>query len=224
MLADAIFPHAGWPEWQRIGRFFVLATALHLALLCYPLKAPFDTKEPVSTDSLRVTLIEQGAAPQEVTPPAPRKPASNGSNSNRERTVQKPRPAAVMPTAPTTFSAVAGEQAPVLAPTVAPVQAASSALATISPPRFDVAYLHNPRPSYPPLSRRLGEEGKVQLRVRVSPDGQPAAVDLEKSSNFERLDEAARAVVARWRFVPARRGDEAIEATVIVPIVFRLDS
>jgi len=30
--------------------------------------------------------------------------------------------------------------------------------------------------------------------------------------------------VARWRFVPAKRGDEPIEASVIVPIVFRLDS
>jgi len=63
----------------------------------------------------------------------------------------------------------------------------------------------------------------VLLRVRVSAEGQPVAVDLEKSSNFERLDEVARQVVARWRFVPARRGDESIEATVIVPIVFRLD-
>ncbi|MBL8421739.1 MAG: energy transducer TonB [Dechloromonas sp.] len=106
----------------------------------------------------------------------------------------------------------------------APASATGNVPAPVSAARYDAAYLHNPRPSYPPLSRRLGEEGKVQLRVRVSPDGQPAAVDLEKSSNFERLDEAARAVVARWRFVPARRGDEAIEATVIVPIVFRLDS
>ena len=61
------------------------------------------------------------------------------------------------------------------------------------------------------------------LRVKVSAEGQIVAVDLEKSSNFERLDEAARQVVARWRFVPAKRGEEAIEATVIVPIVFRLD-
>ena len=89
-------------------------------------------------------------------------------------------------------------------------------------PRFDAAYLHNPRPVYPPLSRRLGEEGKVLLRVRVSAEGQPIAVDVEESSNFERLDEAARQVVARWRFVPASHGDESVEATVIVPIVFRL--
>jgi protein TonB len=92
-----------------------------------------------------------------------------------------------------------------------------------TPARFEAAYLHNPRPDYPPLSRRLGEEGKVLLRVRVSREGQPAAVDLEKSSNFERLDDAARQVVSHWRFVPARRGDEAIDATVIVPIIFRLD-
>ncbi len=90
--------------------------------------------------------------------------------------------------------------------------------------RFDAAYLHNPEPKYPPLSRRLGEEGKVLLKVRVSPNGQPTIVELERSSSFERLDEAARQTVARWRFVPAKRGDEAVEASVIVPIVFRLES
>jgi len=101
--------------------------------------------------------------------------------------------------------------------------APASAPASVTEARFDAAYLHNPRPVYPPLSRRLGEQGKVLLRIRVSPQGQAAAVDLEKSSNFQRLDEAASQVVAQWRFVPARRGDEAVEATVIVPIVFRLE-
>ena len=55
-----------------------------------------------------------------------------------------------------------------------------------------------------------GEEGKVLLKVRVLPDGNPASVDVEKSSSFGRLDEAARQAVARWRFVPAKRGDEPI--------------
>ncbi len=92
-----------------------------------------------------------------------------------------------------------------------------------TPPRFDAAYLHNPAPAYPSASRRLGEEGKVLLRVRVSPEGRSVAVDIEKSSNFERLDEAARNAVQRWRFVPARHGDESVEGVVIVPIAFRLD-
>ena len=61
------------------------------------------------------------------------------------------------------------------------------------------------------------------LRVRVASDGQTLTVDIEKSSNFPRLDDAARQAVSRWRFVPARRGDETVEATVIVPLVFHLD-
>ena len=89
--------------------------------------------------------------------------------------------------------------------------------------RFDAAYLNNPRPVYPAASRRLGEEGRVVVKVRVAADGRALAVDLEKSSNFERLDEAACQAVARWRFVPARRGDEALESSVLVPLVFRLD-
>ncbi len=90
--------------------------------------------------------------------------------------------------------------------------------------RFDAAYLNNPRPDYPNLSRRLGEQGKVLLRVRVGSDGQALAVNVEKSSEFSRLDDAALRVVGRWRFTPARRGNEAIETSVIVPIVFQLES
>ena len=117
--------------------------------------------------------------------------------------------------------AVAPEPAPRPPVAAAPV---ASAPAPVVAARYNAAYLNNPEPKYPPMSRRLGEEGKVLLKVRVTADGQAATVELEKSSNFERLDEAAKQAVARWRFVPARRGDEAIEASVIVPIVFRLDS
>ncbi|PKO55172.1 MAG: energy transducer TonB, partial [Betaproteobacteria bacterium HGW-Betaproteobacteria-21] len=42
-------------------------------------------------------------------------------------------------------------------------------------------------------------------------------------SGSERLDEAARNAVSRWRFVPARQGERAIEASVLVPIIFKLE-
>ncbi|HQV09399.1 MAG TPA: energy transducer TonB, partial [Thauera sp.] len=96
------------------------------------------------------------------------------------------------------------------------------AAAAVTAARFDAAYLNNPRPAYPMLSRRLREEGQVMLRVLVSPEGQPARVELRTSSGSERLDRAAQEAVARWRFVPARRGDVAVEAWVLVPIVFKL--
>ena len=90
--------------------------------------------------------------------------------------------------------------------------------------RFDADYLQNPKPIYPTLSRRLGEEGKVVLRVRVTAQGSALNVEIKQSSGHPRLDEAARAAVEQWRFVPARQGGEAIESTVLVPLHFALDN
>ena len=109
----------------------------------------------------------------------------------------------------------------------APPQLPPIATAIAPPPplvsaRFDADYLQNPAPSYPPISKRLGEEGKVLLRVFVSADGAPEKVELRASSGFNRLDHAAQEAVARWRFVPAKRGEQAVTAWVVVPIVFSL--
>lgn len=90
----------------------------------------------------------------------------------------------------------------------------------LSPPRFDAGYLHNPAPDYPVLSQRLGEQGRVLLRVHVSAEGQAQEVLLQQSCGHARLDEAARRAVQRWRFVPARLGTLAVAAWVVVPIRF----
>lgn len=173
---------------------------------------------------LAVRLIE--LAPEAPTPPKPEPP--------------KPQPRPKVPLAPPPILAVAtpapaaataefvvAPQPPALAVAapVAPVVAAPPAPpAPITQARFDADYLKNPKPAYPPSSRRLGEEGKVVLRVHVTPEGLPAVVEVKASSNFPRLDHAAREAVTQWRFVPAKRGEEAIAAWVLVPIVFSLES
>jgi protein TonB len=91
-------------------------------------------------------------------------------------------------------------------------------------PRFDAAYLDNPRPPYPSVSRRMGEEGEVRLRVRVDPAGLAQQVDIQQGSGYPRLDQAAQDTVRQWRFVPARQGDQPVAAWVIVPIQFTLRS
>lgn len=96
--------------------------------------------------------------------------------------------------------------------------------AAVQAPRFDAAYLQNPEPEYPALSQRLGEEGRVLLRVLVSPEGRADQVELKQTSGFARLDAAAQAAVRRWRFQAARRGTESVAAWVIVPITFHLDA
>ncbi|TCJ15102.1 energy transducer TonB [Parasulfuritortus cantonensis] len=88
--------------------------------------------------------------------------------------------------------------------------------------RFDADYLANPKPAYPLISRRLGEQGVVHLRVHVGTDGLPLKVEVKRSSGFERLDRCAQETVTRWRFVPAKRGSNAVASWVVVPIVFSL--
>ncbi|MCG9025843.1 energy transducer TonB [Laribacter hongkongensis] len=91
-----------------------------------------------------------------------------------------------------------------------------------APPSFTADYLANPAPAYPPLSQELGESGQVRLRVAVDASGAPSQVEIAESSGFTRLDRAALSAVKRWRFVPARRGSEAVAGRVIVPIHFNL--
>jgi periplasmic protein TonB len=92
----------------------------------------------------------------------------------------------------------------------------------VTPPVFDAAYLNNPAPAYPNMSRRLREVGVVQLRVRVGATGEPLDVLLAKSSGYVRLDDSARAAVQKWKFQPAKRNGNAVEAWVIVPVEFSL--
>jgi len=93
----------------------------------------------------------------------------------------------------------------------------------IEPPKFGVAYLNNPAPNYPPMSRRTGEQGQVMLRVLVSVTGEASTVEIEKSSQFERLDQAALEAVKKWRFVPAKKNNQPLSAYVLVPVRFSLD-
>lgn len=77
-------------------------------------------------------------------------------------------------------------------------------------------------PEYPPQCRRLGIEGTVRVKVLVGSDGRPRDVTLDRSSGEPRLDQAALDAVRRWRFEPARRDGQAVQARLVVPIRFEL--
>lgn len=88
---------------------------------------------------------------------------------------------------------------------------------------FDAAYLNNPTPTYPSLSRRLGEQGLVTLNVFVDTEGKAKNVTIKKSSGFGRLDSAALATVKQWNFSAAKEGDKVVASWVEVPINFVLE-
>jgi len=226
MSAGSRLPQPKFPDWLHSGPYLLIALILHGLVLLYPLTLNVDLPEITPPKPLHVRLTEHVSPAQAIPPPAPEKPLPEKPH-RKDTKVQVQRQVITLApeqtSAPTTFTVPAPVVAsPVSSPTN--TSTTNSSEPAVTPARFDAAYLHNPHPEYPPISRRLGEEGKVLLKVRVTPDGRANAVDVEKSSSFERLDDAALRSVLRWRFVPARRGDETIEATVIVPVIFRLDN
>lgn len=83
--------------------------------------------------------------------------------------------------------------------------------------------LQAPRPDYPVISRDLGEQGVVMLRLAIDADGKLLRTELQKSSGFTRLDKAARDSVARWQFQAALENGRPVAAQLVLPVRFSLD-
>jgi len=75
----------------------------------------------------------------------------------------------------------------------------------------------------PRASRRAGESGTVWLRVVVDRRGQPALVQVQRSSGHARLDEQALWAMRQARFQPHTEDGTPIEVEVIAPIEYLLD-
>jgi len=164
--------------------------------------------------------LPEKAVSKPKTPPKPvKKPNLLSSASSAPTAIAAPEPTPEPPRAEPTPAAPAS--APAQAPSSASTSEATSAPMTL--PNLNADYLNNPSPAYPSASRHLGEQGKVLLRVLVNSDGQVEQVTLRKSSGFERLDQAAQDTVQKWRFVPARRGEQVVSAWVVVPVSFSLE-
>jgi protein TonB len=155
--------------------------------------------------------------PVEVPPPPKAKP-----KPVVKPVARKPDPPPVI-AAPVESPAPIAVAPPPAPPAPAPIVAVAPPPVVVTPPVFAADYLENPPPAYPPLSRRLGEQGRVVLRVLVNAGGSADEVQILDSSGFARLDDVARDTVRSWRFVPAKRGESPVAAWVLIPISFRLE-
>jgi len=147
--------------------------------------------------------VQPEPPPVATEPPKPRRVVAPTRPTHAARPVTTPSPATDQPTA------------------IAPTAVALTAAPLL--PAHPVAGMESDRPPvYPEIARRRGQQGRVTLQVNVSADGKPLAVSVAESSGHASLDDAARAAVQQWRFVPASRGGTPIPALAEVPVRFRL--
>jgi protein TonB len=248
-MQQALTPHLA-PKLAPLPLALVVLAHVGVLATMAAARQPSDPLVPTPALMVEVINTEPHSKPQPRVQPLV-KPAALPQPAPAKAVVPRPRPAQPAPVlvsaSPSPAEAVMvpkesakelkdpkdskpAEPAPTASSNQAPVSTAAAATTTSSPsatqaitaPRFDANYLSNPKPAYPPLSRKLNEQGTVRLKVLVEDSGQPGKVDVAQSSGFERLDKAAVAAVSKWRFTPAKQGSVAVAAWVNVPIVFSL--
>jgi len=78
---------------------------------------------------------------------------------------------------------------------------------------------------YPPLLRDAGVTGQAMLRFRVNEDGRVDAGSITiESSTHEAFGDAARKVIERAQFRPAKVGGRPVKVWVTLPITFTLQT
>lgn len=173
------------------------------------------TLSSIEPDEEKPTEVTKPAPKLEAqTPPAPTRPIIKSDAVPVKRKLEKASQEKPHPT----------EELAALTPAAGkPKAAKETAQMVVTKPVFDAAYLRNPAPTYPPQAKRRKMEGVVMLDVVVSADGMARSVSVAQSSGFDLLDDSAKDAIALWKFIPAKREGETVEARVMVPIEFKLN-
>jgi periplasmic protein TonB len=156
-------------------------------------------------DELKAEVVQEKPPAQEKLPPPP------------PPDLTKPPPPFVPPpdiaiadSGPSNaITSVQSHQAPVVAP------------AQITAPQPS-GRKHDCDAGYPPVSKRLGEEGHAMVKFSVQDDGSVSNVTIAKSSGYQRLDDAAIQCVQSWRYKPATQGGKAIAVSTQVSVTYQL--
>jgi periplasmic protein TonB len=224
---------------ERAFALFI-ALSLHGGLLATAWRAVGHAPRlPEATPPTPVSILVQWLAPQTAAPAVantPTTPASKASRVLQQKVAiaSGPSPNAVSiesldPAVMTSEPAPKTNAIEVIAPSptsrlenTLPVSTNKTTMST--PPRLDASQTGNPAPVYPVASKRLGEQGRVVLRIHIQADGHVGEIQLAATSGYERLDESAIRAVKRWIYRPARQGDAAIAWWYQQPVTFTLEN
>lgn len=202
-----------------------LIVLLHVAFF-YALQSGLTRQvSSVAPKDVLVFFLTPEHAPEPIpakTPPAPPKVVPTVKKSVPQPPIpltQAPAPTAVsLPTTPPQHA----EPAPAAVPAPA---APASPPGPVLPKQITsgIEYIESPAVTYPPASRRLGEQGVVQFRVLVNTSGKAEKVEIIKSSGFTRLDDEAKRAVMRAVFKPYIEVGKPILVSTTGVINFKLD-
>ena len=173
-----------------------------------------------------------------IQPPTKPEPPPQPPPQAKPDRPQLPPVHVLSPTVPSDAAPIVSSTTPATAPALAstspsrttePQAAGHQRPATHAPaaavvlPSTSADYLNNPAPPYPRVSKRMGEQGTVLIRVFINTEGRAEKAEVRTSSGYARLDDTALNTVQAWRFVPGQRNGLPEAMWFNVPIRFVLD-
>ncbi|HHY6932497.1 TPA: energy transducer TonB [Burkholderia ambifaria] len=175
--------------------------------------------------------IAQQVAAESIPQPAPPKPTPRVKPQVEPKPVQKAAKPAPQPVAQS--PAPSPTPAPAADPTPAPAAPAAAAPAATPSPARETMQVSAPKnvptlqcnfvkPDYPSMSRRRGESGTAYVHFVVGVTGKIESVELQKSSGYPRLDDAALDAMRSTTCRPYIENGQAIRAARTQPYNFGL--
>jgi len=209
-----------------------LVLALHAGLL-YGAWSSQLIPPPKEAVTLFVSLINPPPKKEEPLPEPPKPIPHKKVVLDKSKPVEQPKPVPMLVVqtpviSEAEFTAPIAEPVPESPPTAhesASIQAEppKPAAPVMMPSELSLVCPHRTTPDYPAVSRRMGESGRVVLRVELDEAGHIAVVRVKESSGHKRLDEAGLATVKTWQCHAAMRGGEAVRAVALQPFDFVLN-
>jgi len=222
------------PPFRRLVLVLVLVLAVHGALVfallqdrmqpaaATPAMVAFFVVPP-NTSVMRSSPPVAAPKPPTAVPPPPRpatppSPVAAQSLSSQAVIPADTPPsqslsAAPLPATPAPSSEAVGPSPAVTTAPAPPLEVSIEGVKLIRPP---------PR-VYPTMSRRLGETGRVLVRVVIDTQGVPTEVTLAEPSRYARLNEEALRSARQARFEPYRVNGRPMSVTILWPFVFNLE-
>lgn len=183
----------------------VIVVLLHAALFYGISNGLNFTKIVKPLESMVTVMVPEDPPAEEPPPPVPQPTLPDAPIA--EIAPPEPLPVEIAPEVP-----VQAENAAAI--TTAPQEAVPAAKSFSIQSRVD--------PTYPPASRRAGEQGRVLLELIVGPNGKPTEVKILRSSGFPMLDESAVMAVRKWKF-SVNNGGSAY-SRLQLPVTFKLET
>lgn len=204
------------PRLPRVSRNVAIAGGVLLFHVAALWAVQSGLARKVAEVVIPVEILSEIIAPPKPAPPPPPPPQPRKEVVTKKAVT--PKPIAIREPTPTPNAPTGVVEPPPPAP-APPAPAPPAPVAPPAPPtppappapklvdvtQGQVQYIRAPQVTYPSISRRLGEAGKVVLSVYYSASGAPLRVTIEESSGYDRLDKAAQEAQMQSRITPIQR-------------------